>query len=237
MAQNEQEKRCENCIVRQFNNMRALNKEELKKVSDAKITKKIKKGEVLFEEGEKLNGVFCVRNGVSKVSKLSSNGKDQIIKLVTKGEVLGQSAIISEETSKLRATAINNMEVCFIPKEEIVAPLKNNSKFIIEVLKTMAKELNEANESILRLSQKNVKQRIAQALLYIKKNYGEDEEGFLNINLSREELANVVGTAIETCIRNISIFKKEGSIKLEKKKIAIIDTKKLERCIEDFYTP
>ena len=234
MAQDEQEKRCENCIVRQFNNMRALNKEELKKVSDAKITKKIKKGEVIFEEGEKLNGIFCVRDGVSKISKLSSNGKDQIIKLVTKGEILGQSSIISEETSKLRATAINNMEVCFIPKQKISAPLQNNSKFTMEVLKTMVKDLNESNNSILRLSQKNVKQRIAQALLYLKKNYGEDENGFLNLNLSREDLANVVGTAVETCIRNISVFKKEGYLKLEKKKIAIVDYRKLERYVEDF---
>lgn len=234
MARDEQEKRCENCIVRQFNNLKALSKEELKKVSDAKITKKIKKGELLFEEGEKLNGIFCVRNGVSKVSKLSSNGKDQIIKLVTKGEVLGQSSIISEEASKLSASAINDMEVCFIPKEKIATPLQGNPKFTMSVLKTMVKELNESNDSILRLSQKNVKQRIAQALLYIQKNYGEDEEGFLNLNLSREDLANVVGTAIETCIRNISMFKKEGYIKLSKKKIGILDSKKLERFIEDF---
>ena len=234
MAHNEQEKRCENCIVRQFNDLRALNKEELKKVSDAKITKKIKKGETLFNEGEKLNGIFCVRDGVTKVSKLSSNGKDQIIKLATKGEVLGQSSIISEEASKLKATAINDMHVCFIPKEKITNPLKANPKFTMSVLKSMVKDLNESNDSILRLSQKNVKQRIAQALLYIKKNYGEDAEGFLKLNLSREDLAGVVGTAIETCIRNISMFKKEGYIKLSKKKIGILDSKKLERFIEDF---
>ncbi|WP_397446215.1 Crp/Fnr family transcriptional regulator [Polaribacter sp. R77954] len=234
MAQNEQERRCENCIVRQFNNLRALSKEELKLVSDAKVTKRIKKGDTIFEEGEKLNGIFCVRDGVSKVSKLSSNGKDQIVKLVTKGEVLGQSSIISEETSKLSATAINNMEVCFIPKEKIATPLQANPKFTMSVLKTMVKDLNESNENILRLSQKNVKQRIAQALLYIKNNYGEDEEGFLNLNLSREDLANVVGTAVETCIRNISMFKKQGYIKQSKKKIAIVDAKRLERFIEDF---
>jgi len=234
MAHNEHQKRCENCIVRQFNNLSALNKDELKLVSDAKVSKKIKKGEIIFEEGEKLNGVFCVRDGVSKVSKLSSNGRDQIIKLVTKGEVLGQSSIISEETSKLRATAVNDMEVCFIPKEKIAIPLKDNPKFTMSVLKTMVKDLNESNQSILRLSQKNVKQRIGQALLYIQKNYGEDEEGFLKLNLSREDLANVVGTAVETCIRNISFFKKEGYIKQSKKRIAIIDSKRLERFIEDF---
>lgn len=234
MAQNKQEQRCENCIVRQFNNLRALSKAELKLVSDAKVTKRIKKGETIFEEGEKLNGIFCVRDGVSKVSKLSSNGKDQIVKLATKGELLGQSSIISEEASKLNATAICDMEVCFIPKEKIATPLQKNPKFTMSVLKTMVKDLNESNENILRLSQKNVKQRMAQALLYIKNNYGEDEDGFLKLNLSREDLANVVGTAVETCIRNISVFKKQGYIKQSKKKIAIVDPKRLERFIEDF---
>ncbi|MFK7780932.1 Crp/Fnr family transcriptional regulator [Psychroserpens sp.] len=234
MAQNDREERCENCIVRQFNNLRALNKEELKQVSDAKVTKKVKKGDTLFEEGEHLNGIFCVRDGVSKLSKLSSNGKDQILKLVTKGEVLGQSSIISDEKSDLRATAINDMEVCFIPKENIVVPLNNNPKFTMEVLKTMVSDLKESNDAILRLSQKNVKQRIAQALLYIKTNYGEDDNGYLKLNLSREELANVVGTAVESCIRNVSALKKEGLIAISGKKIALIDSNKLTQFIEDF---
>jgi len=62
--------RCENCIIRQLNSLKALNKEELKKISDSKVTKSVKKGEAIFEEGEKLNGVFCVRDGVSKLSSL-----------------------------------------------------------------------------------------------------------------------------------------------------------------------
>lgn len=234
MARDYEEKRCENCIVRRFNNLNALNKEELKQVSEAKATKKIKKGELLFEEGEQLNGVFCIREGVSKISKLSSNGKDQIVKLVTKGEVLGESSIVSEEASKLRATAINDMEICFIPKEKIATPLKSNQKFTMKILQTMVKDLNESNNNILRLSQKNVKQRIAEALLYIKTNYGEDEQGYLNLNLSREDLASVVGTAVETCIRNISYFKREGLIKISKKNISILDTEKLKKIVDDF---
>lgn len=83
------ESKCESCIIRQFNSLRAMNKDELKKVSDSKISKKIKKGEAIFEEGEKLDGVFCIRKGVSKLSKLSANGKDQIVKLASKGEVMG----------------------------------------------------------------------------------------------------------------------------------------------------
>jgi len=103
--------RCENCIIRQFNSLRAMSKDELKQVSDTKITKRIKKGDPLFEEGEKLKGVYCVREGVSKLSKLSANGKDQIVKLATKGEVMGQRSVIAEESANLSAVAVNDMEV------------------------------------------------------------------------------------------------------------------------------
>ena len=123
------ESRCENCIIRQFNSLRALSKDELKKVSNAKISKKIKKGDALFSEGQKLDGVYCVRNGVSKLSKLSSNGKEQIVKLINRGEIMGQRSVIAEDYTNLSATAINDMEVFFIPKEIITKTLNTTQYF------------------------------------------------------------------------------------------------------------
>lgn len=219
--------RCENCIIRQFNSLRAMSKEELKKVSDTKTTKVLKKGETIFEEGEKLNGVFCVRDGVSKLSKLSSNGKDQIVKLATKGSVMGQRSVIAEELSNLSATAVNDMEVCFIPKDAIVDTLNSNPNFAVEVLRHMAHDLKEADDVIVNMSQKTVKQRVAEALIYLQDNFGVDNQGFLNLTLSREDIANVVGTATESAIRIISEFKKMGLIKASGKKIRIIDAKRL----------
>ncbi|WP_297763058.1 Crp/Fnr family transcriptional regulator [uncultured Muriicola sp.] len=226
--------RCENCIVRQFNALRAMSKEELKRVSDSKITKSIKKGQAIFEEGEKLNGVFCVREGVSKLSKLSANGKDQIVKLASKGEVMGQRSVIAEETSNLSAVAVSDMEVCFIPKEGIVDTLHNNPNFTVEVLRHMAHDLREADDVIVNMSQKSVKQRVAEAFLYLGENFGEDSEGFLSVTLSREDIANVVGTATESCIRIISEFKKKGYIKTSGKKIGVANEKKLRDLVEGF---
>lgn len=225
------ESRCENCIVRQFNSLRAMSKEELKKVSDSKISKKIKKGEALFEEGEKLDGVFCVRDGVSKLSKLSANGKDQIVKLASKGEVMGQRSVIAEESTNLSAVAVSDMEVCFIPKESIVQTLNTNPNFAVEVLRHMAHDLKEADDVIVNMSQKTVKQRIAEAFIYLRDNFGEDENGFLRLNLSREDMSNVVGTATESTIRIISEFKKKGLIETAGKKAKIKDLKKLQNLI------
>ena len=226
--------RCENCIVRQFNSLRAMNKEELKKVSDAKISKKIKKGEALFEEGQKLDGVFCVRDGVSKLSKLSANGKDQIVKLASKGEVMGQRSVIAEESTNLSAVAVSDMDVCFIPKEIISNALNSNPNFAVEVLRHMAHDLKEADDVIVNMSQKTVKQRMAEAFLYLKKNYGEDADGFLLLTLSREDYANVVGTATESCIRIISDFKKKGLIKTSGKRIGVADERKLLDLVDGF---
>tara|TARA_R110002051_G_scaffold65839_1_gene119465 strand:- start:10117 stop:10815 length:699 start_codon:yes stop_codon:yes gene_type:complete len=226
------ETRCEQCIIRQFNSLRAMSKDELKRVSDTKITKVLKKGESIFQEGEKLNGVFCVREGISKLSKLSPNGKDQIVKLATKGQVLGQRSVIAEETANLSAVAVNDMQVCFIPKEGILNTLNTNPNFAVEVLRHMAHDLKEADDVIVNMSQKTVKQRVAEAFLYMKNNFGEDNDGFLMLTLSREDIANVVGTATESCIRIISEFKKKKLIKASGKKIAIINEKGLHDLME-----
>lgn len=228
------ESRCENCIIRQFNSLRALSKEELKKVSNAKISKEIKKGDALFSEGQKLDGVYCVRNGVSKLSKLSSNGKEQIVKLTNRGEIMGQRSVIAEDYTNLSATAINDMEVCFIPKEIITTTLNTNPYFSLEVLRHMAHDLKEADDVIVNMSQKTVKQRLAEALLYLRQNYGEDESGFLLLTLSRDDYANIVGAATESLIRMLSDFKKKGLIKTEGKKIGIVNDCALKELIDGF---
>jgi len=211
-----------------------MSKEELKQVSDSKTTRTIKKGEPLFEEGDKLNGVYCVRNGVSKLSKLSANGKDQIVKLASKGEVLGQRSVISQEITNLSAVAVNDMEVCFIPKESINSTLQKNPNFTLEVLRHMAHDLKEADDVIVNISQKTVKQRMAEAFLYLQNNFGEDADGFLALTLSREDISNVVGTATESAIRIISEFKKKGLIQTSGKKIGIKDERRLHEIVEGF---
>ncbi|MBT8186464.1 MAG: Crp/Fnr family transcriptional regulator [Croceitalea sp.] len=211
-----------------------MSKEELKKVSDSKTTKSIKKGESLFEEGDKLNGVYCVRGGVSKLSKLSPNGKDQIVKLATKGEVMGQRSVIAEEAANLSAVAVNDMEVCFIPKDSITTTLNSNPNFTLEVLRHMAHDLKEADDVIVNMSQKTVKQRIAEAFLYLRNNFGEDADGYLALTLSREDIANVVGTATESAIRIISEFKKQELIHTSGKKIGIKNERKLKDLVEGF---
>ncbi len=223
--------KCEQCIIKQFNSLKSLTKEELIRISSCKTSKNIKKGTVIFEEGETLNGVYCVRDGICKLSKLSENGKDQIVKMVVKGQLLGQRSLISEESSNLQATALNDMEVCFIPKSEIIADLQKNPKFSFDVLKDMAHDLKEADDIIVNMAQKSVRQRLAETLIYIHNSFGTNPDGTLSVLLSREDYANMVGTATESAIRVLSQFKKDGYISTIGKHIKIENINALKRVV------
>ncbi|WP_179352555.1 Crp/Fnr family transcriptional regulator [Winogradskyella vidalii] len=221
--------KCEQCIVRQFNSLKALGKDDLIRISGCKTSKFIKKGETLFREGESINGVYCVKDGVCKMSKLSANGKDQIVKLVVRGDLIGQRSLVTDEKSNLTAVALNEMEVCFIPKQEVLNDLTNNAAFSLDMLQDMAKELREADNIIVDMAQKSVKQRLADVLVYLHTTFEKDEQGFLNVVLSREDYASLVGTATESAIRILSQFKKEGLISTTGKHVKIIDFEGLKR--------
>ncbi|WP_339920271.1 Crp/Fnr family transcriptional regulator [uncultured Flavobacterium sp.] len=224
--------KCEQCIVREFSSLKALNKDELVKLAGCKTSRIIRKGEVIFEEGENVNGIFCIKDGVCKLTKLSPNGKDHIVKLVSKGELLGQRSMISEEPVNLSAVALEDMEVCFIPKTEVMGFFDKNNQFSMNVMKTICGDLKEADSHTVNMAQKTVKERLAETLLYLHETFGKNEDDSLKIQLSRDELASMIGTATESCIRLLSDFNKLGLIKLVGKKITIIDISKLKKISE-----
>jgi CRP-like cAMP-binding protein len=221
--------KCEQCIVREFSSLKALGKEELLQMADCKTSYIIKKGEPIFEEGESVNGIFCIKDGICKLSKLSANGKDQIVKLVKPGELLGQRSLISDEPANLSAVALEDMEVCFIPKTEIMGFFNKNNQFSMNVMKTICGDLKEADDHMVSMAQKSVKERLAETLLYLEDTFGKNSDGSLHIQLSREELAGMIGTATESCIRLLSELNKTGIIDLTGKKITIVDRNKLKR--------
>ena len=224
--------KCEQCIVRQFSSLKALNKDELLRMAECKTSYTIKKGEPIFEEGEVTNGIYCIKDGVCKLSKLSDNGKDQIVKLVKPGELLGQRSMISDEPANLSAVALEDMEVCFIPKTEIMGFFDKNNQFSMNVMKTICGDLKEADLHSVNMAQKTVKERLAETLLYLADTFGKNEDDSLKVQLSREELASMIGTATESCIRLLSDFNKLGLIELAGKKITLKEIGKLKKMAE-----
>lgn len=224
--------KCDQCIVREFSSLKALTKDELLKLSDCKTSHTIKKGSVIFEEGENVNGIYCIKDGICKLTKLSANGKDHIVKLVTKGELLGQRSMISDEPVNLSAVALDDMEVCFIPKSEVMGYFDKNNHFSMNVMKTICGNLREADDHMVHLAQKTVKGRLAETLIYLYDTFGQNEDNSLKVQLSRDELASIIGTATESCIRLLSDFKKLEVIELTGKKIILKDINTLKKLAE-----
>jgi CRP-like cAMP-binding protein len=202
------------------------------KIADCKTSYTIKKGEPIFEEGESVNGIFCIKEGVCKLSKLSANGKDQIVKLMKPGELLGQRSMISEQPANLSAIALEDMEVCFIPKSEVIGFFNQNNEFSMNMMKSVCGDLKESDDHMVSMAQKTVKQRLAETLLYLHDTFGKNEDETLKIQLSREELAGMIGTATESCIRLLSDFNKLGLIALTGKKIILKNVNGLRKISE-----
>src|SRR5690606_15528501 len=173
--------KCEQCIVREFNSLKVLTKDELLRVSNCKTSYTIKKGENLFEEGQVLNGIFCIREGICKIYKLSDNGKNHIVKLISKGDILGERSLVNEEPLNLSAIALEDMEVCFIPKSEVMSFFKKNNNFSLNMLKNVCENLKEADNDLVNMAQKTVKERLAISLLYLKDKFGTESDNTLKI--------------------------------------------------------
>jgi CRP-like cAMP-binding protein len=222
--------KCEQCIVREFSSLKTLTKEELLNLADCKTSHTIKKGDAIFEEGENVNGIYCIKEGVCKLTKLSPNGKDHIVKLVTRGELLGQRSMISDEPVNLSAIALEDMQVCFIPKTEVMGFFNDkNNQFSLSVMKSICGDLKDADDHLVNLAQKTVKERLAETLLYLHDTFGKKEDNSLKVVLSRDELASMIGTATESCIRLLSDFNKLGLIELNGKKIVLKDINALKK--------
>ena len=212
---------CENCLLRNLSALKELEKDQLQQLSLRKESIMLKKGEPIFKEGVQLKGIYCVADGICKLSKLGESGKDQIIKLVGKGTLLGQRSIINEETANLSATAMTDGRVCFLPRQEISQFIYDNTDFIIGLTQSICNDLKDADNYMTDMAQKTVKERIKSTLLRIKNLAGMDEHNALMLQISREDLANIVGTATESCIRLLAELRREGFIELEGKKIIL----------------
>jgi len=225
---------CRQCIIKRFNALKTLTQEELEKFSDHKTTLLIKKGENLLTEGNAINGLYCIRDGKGKMTKLNTNGKEQIIKFIKGGDILGHRSILSEELVGLNAIALEDMHVCFIPKGDILATIKENANFSLDLMRNISQQLNDANTSISQMAQKPVKDRLAETLLYLEEIFGVDNEACIDVTLTREEIANTIGTATESAIRLLSNLKKDGVIDLIGKKIKIVNKSSLKNISEGY---
>jgi len=220
---------CDKCSLESGSIFKYLITEEIETINYEKEFRQYKRGDILYQEGNRISGFFCINSGIIKVYKTGSDGKEQIIRFAKKGDIIAYRSVLSNELACTSAKVIEDCKVCFIPSEILISLIKTNPAYSLELLKLACHELGEANSFITNIAQKTVRERLAEVLLFLFNDFGIDEQQFLNIALTREELANIVGTATESVIRLLSEFKSDKLVELNGRRIKILNTKGLEK--------
>jgi len=221
---------CSNCNKLNISVFQELSAEELDRISTGKSCLTFKKGNVFIHEGSRPNGVFCVHHGKIKVYK-NGDGREQIIRIAKEGDLLGYRAILAEEPYPVSAETLEDCSICFVPKQIFMETLFTSASFAQKILKEACRELDLMTDAITNMAQKTVRERVALTLLTLSDTYGHDglEEGKSVINLKREDLAGMVGTATETLIRLLAELKEENLIEIEGRKVIVRDKQGLKR--------
>lgn len=187
----------------------------------------VNKGEMLFTEGSQVTGIYFIYKGTFKVHKKWTDDKELIVRLAKNGAILGHRGLGNDIYYPVSATALEPSEVCFIDLGFFQSTLKVNYQFLYELMMFFAGELKESEKRMRNLAHMPVKGRIAQALLTMHAKFGTTAEGFIDINLSRQDLASYTGTTYETVFRIMNEMVQEGSIALSGKHIHVLDISKL----------
>ncbi|MDP4207945.1 MAG: Crp/Fnr family transcriptional regulator [Bacteroidota bacterium] len=192
-----------------------------------------KKGDYIFKEGDHPVGLLCLSEGKVKVFQEGVGGREQIIRLAKPIGFIGYRALFAEEDHHASAVTIEDSVVCCVDREILYQLLRANSDLSLSIIKAFATELGHSFFRTITLTQKHIRGRLAESLLFLKDTYGfEKDEKTLKVYLSREDIANLSNMTTSNAIRTLSIFSTEGLIAIDGRKIKILDIPKLEKISE-----
>ena len=188
-----------------------------------------KKGEVIFNEDEEVKGMYFIYSGKVKVHKKWDNGKELIVRLAQDGDIVGHRGLGTDNIYPVSATCLMETEVCFIDLDFFNSTLKVNHDFTYELMMFFASELKESEKRMRNLAHMPVKGRVANALLSLQTKFGTSPQGYIDIHLSRQDLASYIGTTYETVFRVMNELVEENAISVDGKNIFIESEKILKR--------
>lgn len=224
---------CEKCIENSNSVFNFLSESEKAFLSSNHTCHHFKKGEIIYKEGEKPPGLICLSSGKVKIFKEGVGGREQIVRMAKPVGFIGYRALFAGENYIASAVAIEDSTVCIIEKEALFKVLRGNAELTLRMIHSMAAELGFSNSRTVTLTQKHIRGRLAESLLFLKDTYGFEEDGAtIKVYLSREDIANLSNMTTSNAIRTLSSFASEQVIALDGRKIKILDLKKLERISE-----
>jgi CRP/FNR family transcriptional regulator, polysaccharide utilization system transcription regulator len=221
---------CSECKVFKRSYFSTLENGDLEDLKYEKSASVYKTGQIVFQEDSRAVGVYCLHSGKVKLYKVDNEGREQIVRFVIAGELFGYSSITGSRYYLVTAEAIEDSVVCFI-NANFFSELTSRYPEILRTLVTsLGTMLNDAEDKMISLARKQVRERLAESLLTLCRKFHPDGCMDNNVlNLSREDLANIVGSATETIIRLLSDFREEELIEIEGRKIILKDVKRLRK--------
>jgi CRP-like cAMP-binding protein len=202
-----------------------LEEESLSDISQHKIMNAFKRGQVLFHEGNPAFGVYCISQGKVKLTKTSENGKETMLRIAGPVDLIGFQHIVQNGINDVTATALEETKICFLDRVFLQKLVKEENSCAMELLTHVARDMTTLQDRVNGFQSKNVRERVAYMLLDLAERYGSDsKEGRrLGIQLSREDMASMLGVATETLIREISQLRDEGVIDQDGKTLILVD--------------
>lgn len=207
---------------------RLCTKEWLPAVEAHRKNIKYKKGETIFSEGDTVTGIYFVYEGTIKIHKHWGADKELILRFARKGDIFGHRGLGGNTHYPITATALEPVTVCYMEQEFFYASLKTNTDFLFNLMLFYAEELQDSENNMRNLAHMPVKGRVANALLRLHQRFGVTEEGYINISLSRQDIASYAGTTYETLFRLVTEFTGNGLILADGKNITLLNKDKLE---------
>ncbi|MBI2066454.1 MAG: Crp/Fnr family transcriptional regulator [Deltaproteobacteria bacterium] len=201
----------------------------LEEFNQHKTNNTYKKGQIIFYEGNRAFGLYCVFSGKVKLYKTGIDGRQQIIRIASAGDILGYRSLFVDEPYSATAEALEDATICCIDKNAFFPMLAKNSDLSLNIIQKLSRELRHAEDLATSIAHKSVRERMAELLLMLKEVYGKQtKKGIvIGLELSREEMAEMIGITQETAIRLLSEFKKDGLIEIQERAITILDSKSL----------
>ncbi len=215
--------------LRQISIFSELEDEFLEKIHRISLLRKYGKGRIIFMEGEPGEAFFYVKSGLIKITKLSRDGREHILHILNEGHIFAEVTLFNKTVYPATAEVLEEAEIGMIKNEELEKVIMENPELSLQLIKYLNRRLEEAHMKIRNLALYDTYGRTAQALIKLAEDYGKkSSKGIeLDLNISRQELANIVGTTRETVIRVLTAFKKEHSIDIDKNTITIVDLEKV----------
>ena len=220
MSKQNQKIKCNECATRSQSLLCSIKDNDLTTIDDAKFHQHYKAGQNLFYSGNPALGVFCILSGTIKLEVQDEEGKTQIAQVYTKGGMIGYRALFSEDLYLSSAIAVEQTELCFIPKTTIMELIKKNPDLALKFLKQLSDDFRMMETRLHRVSSNSAVERIAEALLFLRENFQDK-------NWTRKEISEWAGTTTETVIRTLADFETEGLIAQTGRLITILKRDKI----------